>query len=209
MEQGFLKPLHVQSLAEQLANQNDKLTQDDIIGSRAPTITDFNKAQHDHSSAAQGGLLGTETVDRTMLATVTRKVLLDTQRTTITGTGAIFPNGSSNILISMFIVPDDYVSGDLTYKCFIRGDTSGNVIMSRNVYRFRQNTAYSQIDTAVQTTVTMATGSQLYSFTTSSTAFTTGDLIRYDITRLGADAGDTAASDEDCDGVWIEYTGRA
>lgn len=180
-----------------------------------PTIADYSNATHTHGSNSQGGkltgstALTAGTVTRTELATITRKVLLDTQRHTQSGIVALWPNTTDNIVIAMFIVPDDYVSGDLTINVFVRGDTTGNCSMYRNAYRFRQNTAFVQVDSTIFTTLAMGTGSILWQFTMSSTNFQAGDIIRWDLHRDGGNVADTAPSDEDCDGVWVEYTGRA
>ncbi len=179
----------------------------------SPTVADFTNATHSHANNAGGGqLTGSSaivagTVTRTELGTMTRKApLIITYKST--AAASVFPNAADNSVRTYFQIPDDYVSGDLTINVWIRGDTSGNVSMYRNTYRFRQSTAYNQIDSAVYSTIAMGTGSILWQFTTTAANFQAGDTIRYDLHRDGANGSDTAASDEDLDAAWVEYLGK-
>ncbi len=180
-----------------------------------PTVASFINAAHDHSDAAGGGkitgstAITAGTVTRTELATIIRKVMLGIQRHTSSSTAAMFPNGASNTIILLYTISDDYVSGDLTVNILIRGDTTGNVLMQRTSYRFRQDTAYLAMDASVNTVIAMGTGSKLYQFTCAASNFQIGDTVRFDVSRIGADASDTSPGDEDVDATWVEYTGRA
>ena len=168
--------------------------------------------QIDQNNLADNGVttikINDESVTTDKLATTTRKRDLAVWTRTTTS-GATFPDSASQGLKMVQAIPDDYVSGDLTVKILLRGPTSGNMMMQRDTFRFRKDTAHSQIDSSVTGTVAMGTGSKEYSFTVSSSNFQAGDTIRFDITRLGSDASDTGAGDADYDGGWIEYTGRA
>lgn len=168
----------------------------------------------DIQAALNGGLdannLADAAVTRAKLATITRKAQPTWVQTTSPG---FFVDGSSITATFVFVIPDDYVSGDITVKVLLYSTAAGNAFrMSRNVDRHRETVAVSNIEAGVASTLTMPAGantSALYSFAVASTAFTTGDSIYMNIQRVGADGADTNTGTGVISGIWFEYTGRS
>lgn len=149
-------------------------------------------------------------VSRASLATTTRKMQPTTVQTPSVG---YWPDGVTNTFGFVFTIPDDYVSGDLTFKTLIMSDAAGNNIrVQRSVLRNRAAVAQSVIDSGVQTTVAMNavinTTTDAYSVAIAAANFQVGDSIFVEISRLGADALDTNTGNAFLRGAWVEYTGR-
>lgn len=150
-------------------------------------------------------------VGRTELATITRKCAMVYQGGTSAGLTTLgWPDGSTESRQYFCIVPDDYVSGDISIKFNRRGAAAGTAVMNYSVNRFRDTAAVSVIHSAVAANFTPgATTTALTGITVAAANFQAGDVLRFTLERVGADAGDTMAAAVVDDGVWIEYSGKA
>lgn len=147
-------------------------------------------------------------VTRDKLATTTRK-MNPPQLLRLAGTGgAMWPEAGATGAIWLFQVPDDYVSGDITVKVAYRAATAGGVVhLVRSIYRFRDNVAIVQLVNAVGVDYSVADlASHVISFPIAASGFVAGDVLRIDLTRNQADS---SANNVECDGFWIEYTGKS
>lgn len=151
------------------------------------------------------------TITRPKLATTTRIAPLIQYGRSVPGALPAFPNSADNGLQYFLVVPDDYVSGDLTVKLFLRATAGGgNLSLYRQAYRLRPGSPLLIIDAAPVFTVLPPTGNiDVWSFTVSSANFTSGDVIRIFANRDGPGVLDTSTADVSCDGAFVEYLGRA
>lgn len=149
-------------------------------------------------------------IARGKLATVTNRVPLTLNAFASVGFVS-WRDAQNDQYAFSFVVPTDYVSGDITASIMRRGDSaSGTAVMSRNTFRFRNATAFSQLETSVSMNFTPGnTNTQVVTMTVAAANFQAGDVIRWDILRSGSDGGDTMAASVAYDGGWVEYTGRA
>lgn len=110
-------------------------------------------------------------------------------------------------------IPTDWVSGtSVTFKCTSRNTVGSNTVVRRlDSYRFRDSSAITAIDSALNVNRTVSSTNVTYSTLTTIAAgsIAAGDGFAITLSRLGADAGDTNTGIEDCDLCWMEYTGRA
>lgn len=121
-----------------------------------------------------------------------------------------WPDAVQSQVFLFFAIPDDYVSGDLTWKFFRRGGATNTAVMSLSQFRFRDATAYFAIEVGVAINFTPGnTNSQLSTRACAAANFVSGDIVRLDLTREGAHASDTMTAGVDFDGAWVEYLGRA
>lgn len=106
-----------------------------------------------------------------------------------------FPAATTATITYSWQVPSDYNGGDVTVS-WMRRDTTGanTAIMARDVYRTRDVTALSTIDSAVAMNFTPSdTNAHVTSFAISAANFIAGDVLTVVLRRLGADGGDTMA----------------
>lgn len=143
------------------------------------------------------------------LATTTRKADLPIVSKSTATLSASWPAASDQSMVATFVVPDDYVSGDLTAKILLEGPTSLVCSMYRLVYRKRIGTASLTIDNVVISNVSMGAGANLWSFTILAANFTAGDTIKLELHRDGLSGADTSSTDADYVGGWVEYLGRS
>lgn len=144
-------------------------------------------------------------------ATVTRREQLPIfDAGAVTAGDIVWPDAVMETLRVMFAVPDDYVSGDLTFRLHRRASVATNTaVMHYFAYRLRAGAALTTIHSAVSSNFTPGnTNTQLITITVAAANFALGDIIRVDLVRLGADAADTLAGVVQYDGGWVEYTGR-
>lgn len=184
-----------------------------IVGTAADTVARKAVGAGDTVLVAASGEvdgLVWQKIARAQLQTVTRKgVPLATLTSALTNNA--WPDAATNYVELLIPVPDDYVSGDITFKIFRRaGGTGGTAVMRKSSFRFRDGVAIATIDSAVNIDLTPAnTLSNVLTATIAAANFQAGDVLRMQISRVGADAGDTLASAVQFDGAWIEYTGYA
>lgn len=152
-------------------------------------------------------------ITRTELATVTRKAPCPMMRQTATGMAVAYPDAALQTVAFGFPVPDDYVSGDLTFKFAVFGPaTSGNSVRFQwTTQRWRDVTAVSTIESAVTQDVANWTANTtvILSRTITAANFQAGDVMSVVVDRDGAHAADTYASSVLTLAAWVEYTGRA
>jgi hypothetical protein len=195
-----------------------------IVATAADTVARKAVGANDNvltaASAQADGTTWTKVVDamvdanaaiaRSKLATITRKVFAPIHAATTSG-GA-WVDGATNETTWDVVVPEDYVSGDITWFVLVRiSVTSGTVVFRRDQFRFRDGAVFTNPENAVNWDWTVpgtANQSELRSATLAAANFQVNDVIRLDVTRLGADAGDTAAATAIVDGAWIEYLAR-
>ncbi len=147
-------------------------------------------------------------IARTKLATTTRKVTPGRMASS-DPVNNVWPDAATQYLELFLQIPDDYVSGDLTFKILRRaGGTSGTAVMRKSTYRTRESAAISVIDNAVNINYTPSdTNSNLLTATVAAANFQAGDVIRMQISRLGSDGSDNLAQPIQFDGAWVEYLG--
>lgn len=122
-----------------------------------------------------------------------------------------FRNGVNDFMRTGFAIPTDYASGVLTYKVFLRaGGGFGGVRLSRDRYRLRSGFDFLQQEAGILSTLVFAdtaidSAEAIYTFTVPAVDFAAGDLVLFDLTRLGTDAADVNPSTILVDGVIVEY----
>lgn len=148
-------------------------------------------------------------VTQAKLAAITRKrEMLPTG-----GTSDAFnslPDATTSTVPFFGTIPDDYVSGDITIKRYIRAGATGTAVLRYYLYRSRDGQALATVDNGVNINQTFAsTITSVSSRTLAAADFQAGDSIRISIERLGSDGSDTLAGALGVDAVVMEYTGRA
>lgn len=121
---------------------------------------------------------------------------------------AMFPEAGATGARFTFVIPADYVSGDLSVTLLYRAGAGGGVMhIVRSVYRFRPNVALLAIVEGLGVDVSTAdTTTRSFTFTIAAANFAVGDTIRLDLTR---NQGDSSTSVVEFDGLSVEYNGRA
>ena len=149
---------------------------------------------------------GTAAPGSSFVATVVRRVAFDPVFMTVADLPP-WPDGSTNYMRGFFVVPRDYDSGALEFVLFRRGAATNTAVMRRDSYRFRAATAVTTIESGTNIDFTPGnTNTQSLTFTIAAANFAVADIIRIDLYRLGAGAGDTMAAVVDFDGCWVDYT---
>lgn len=141
----------------------------------------------------------------TQLATITCKApFVMTNRNA--PAGIMFPETGATGADFQMVVPDNYVSGDITVKVLYRPATAGGVVHIQHwAYRFRDNAAVVTIHNSVGNDYTTAsTVTRVFSFTIAASNFQAGDVLRVDLRRNQADSSTNGV---ELDGIWAEYTG--
>ena len=123
-------------------------------------------------------------------------------------TNPSWPDAATHIMILLGHVGADYTSGVVTVKMFRRAGAAVNTaVMRRTAYLFRDATAINNFESAANINFAPGnTNTNVLSWTVADATVNAGDVIRFDISRVGADAGDTMTADVSYDGGWIEYT---
>lgn len=152
--------------------------------------------------------IGDEAVDLAELKKVTKYVSFGYSKTAMNDGSTI-----TGIPLCVVKVPNDYVSGtDIVLKCTSRNTSGSGVVVRRlDVYRFRDATALSAQVSAANVNRTVSSTNVVFSTlqTLAAANWQAGDGLGATLNRVGADGADTNTGIEDCDGMWIEYTGRA
>lgn len=171
------------------------------------TVADGN-AVNNNFQAVENVVNGN--IDRTNLATQTRKELM-TLISFVTTVELQWPDAVVTSLYVGFIVPDDYVSGDITMKLMRHATVAANTaVMSYSTFRFRDNAATTTPHVGVASNYTATdTNARITSVTLAAANFQAGDFVRWAWVRDGSNGSDTLAGAMVYDGAWIEYTGRA
>lgn len=148
-------------------------------------------------------------VTRTKLATVTRRMPFPAY----TNSGTAFSNlvdGGTDTISHNVVLPDDYVSGDITVKWVLRpGAPSGTAVLRSYLYVFRAGVPLITLENGVNVNITFSSVNPRIEQRTMSTTFQPNDVLRFDYQRIGADGADTLAGVVAVDAAWIEYTGKA
>lgn len=161
-------------------------------------------------SSVPSSALANAAVTRSKLATLTRKAPLSLIGKGTVGTSAPWPNASDSAMQYAFVIPDDYVSGNIKIKTLIHGGTSGIVRLYRRTYRARSGEALHTIEGSPVFTELTANGTVLlWEFDIEESDFAIGDSLRIELNRDGPGVADTCSQDLQTDGTWAEYTGRA
>lgn len=149
-------------------------------------------------------------IDRDQLSTQAGRVAVPFYTGDLGAAGSSWDDAVTDTAFFWLPIPDDYVSGDLTWRILRRGAATNTAVMRKTSNRFRPSAAPVVIDSAVNIDFTPGnTNTQSLAATITAANFQVGDVIRMDIQRLGADGGDTMTAAVFLDGVWVEYTGRA
>lgn len=142
-----------------------------------------------------------------------RAIMFHKAATAAVSGSAYFPDAATSLVSKEFVVPVDYAGGDLRIRLFVRGGgLAGNVRWSKNSFRFRLGSAFSQIDTNVLTTQAAIASAVTWEVTPyniiAASNIQVGDVIRIDISRLGTDGADTSTDGYDIDGFFVEYRSK-
>lgn len=187
---------------------------DDTTAAHAATAIASTPSGNLSSTNVQAGLQeiqgDVDTINAALAATATRTAPVSIAFTSAITSGA-WPDGATHEVRMGTPVPGDYLSGDITLKLYRRaGASSGTAVMRKSSFRFRDATAFSQIDSSVNINFTPGDqNTHILSAVIAAANFQAGDTLRWDISRLGADGSDTLAGLVDFDGAFIEYTALA
>ena len=104
-------------------------------------------------------------------------------------------------------IPDDYISGDMTFKVFRRANVTSNTArMQWRALRLRDGSVGIVIVAFIDVNFTPNDlVVHLLTMVVPEADFSIGDVIRVDVRRLGADAADTMLGLVSFDGAWVEY----
>ncbi len=158
------------------------------------------------------GALIDASVTAAKVATLTKKVTVPIERQTAAGTASAWPDASASDVVLGFLVPGDYVSGDITIKWMVFSSTgsANNVRYLWTVQRWRDGAALSSIETSVEELVGAWTANfgKVISRAIVAAGFQAGDVLLITLQRDGAHASDTFTGAVVTLSQWIEYTGR-
>lgn len=109
--------------------------------------------------------------------------------------------------VAFFVLPANYAGGDCTFTLLRRSDaTTGTAIMAWGAFRFRNGTSYLELAPTTATNfVSTSINAQQSSYIIPGANLLPGDVIRLTISRDGANAGDTLASNVEHSGLSITY----
>jgi hypothetical protein len=94
--------------------------------------------------------------------------------------GVEWPDAALTSLFLWFAIPDDYVSGDLTWRLLRRGAAAGTAVMSKSSIRFRDNAAFTVIDAGVAINFTPGdVNSHMLAMTIPAAQVQAGDIVRF------------------------------
>lgn len=110
-----------------------------------------------------------------------------------------------------FIVPADYISGDIEIYSSLRNTVgSGVVDLQCDVYRFRPGSGATKVvDDATNRTVSNTNVVHQLIATLAEADILAGDAFWVTLSRNGSTGTDTNTGIEDADVAWISYLGRA
>jgi hypothetical protein len=182
-----------------------------IVGTAADTVARKAAGADDLvliTASGQADGLKWEKIGRENLDTTTRKAApLGTTSSPLSSNA--WPDAATNHVDLLIPVPDDYVSGDITFKVVRRASvSSGTAVMRKNSFRIRDGSAITTIDSEVNINFTPGnTNSAVLTATIAAANFTAGDVLRLNLRRDGSDGSDNLAGGVQFDGAWIEYLG--
>ena len=148
----------------------------------------------------------TPTEIRTLLGTTTKRVAV-----AIELGSAYYEDAITTIKDFTIQIGNDYTGGDVTVTFLGRAGVGTNaIVLRRDLYRWRDGAAYTQVETTENWNWSPAVATPnmvARSFAIADANVNAGDSFRLDVTRLGADGGDTNTSYFNVDAAYIEYTG--
>lgn len=169
-----------------------------------------NQMIDNDESFHDGSGIDDDAISRAKLDPTTRKMMMGLVKQSVSSDGATFPAASDQHVVYSAIIPDDYVSGDVTIKISISSaGTTGVYSMYRTVAIIRPAVATNFVDTNVFSTPSVTTGSFVLTFTVDEADVQAGDIVYFDIHRDGPGGSDTSSDSGNSNGAWIEYLGRA
>jgi hypothetical protein len=120
--------------------------------------------------------------------------------------GGILPPDVLSVVIGTWLVPDNYASGDIFWSYFQRAQqVSGIFYIRQQGYRIREGEVFLPIHD-VNVAGPGALETQRIGTTYSASLFVRGDMLRFDVDRLGNDPADTNPGALTIDGFFVTYT---
>jgi hypothetical protein len=163
-------------------------------------------------------------IDKTMMTDRTRSVWLPAASFAIsegaptlasgaidTPTSWLLDAAAIESVLTDFIMPEDYASGNITVKSYFSmvSATSGNVVIHIRFLSVADGADASASGTSQEDTVSVPGTAGLLKIYTQSVTFATGgagELLRACIRRIGSSGSDTATGDMRMIGIKLEYT---
>lgn len=117
-----------------------------------------------------------------------------------------WPDTVSSVIYNTVIVSHAYTGGDIIFKVSRRGAAAGTAVMVYNIYRLRDGAAPIALAGAGTINYTPGnTNTNTTTITLTGLDVTAGDIIRFDVIRLGADAGDTMLGDVANEAITVSF----
>lgn len=145
-------------------------------------------------------------------AVVLRVVHGDSQGSRFSSGSYTLRNGLTDGLRLKWVVPPDYAGGDVAVRVYLRGlnGSTGQIRLRRNSFRFRMDAASSQFEANLDANHSFNVANEVepYVFTVSSADFQPGDLLQFNVVRLGAEGNDMMNADVEFHAATYEYAAR-
>lgn len=117
-----------------------------------------------------------------------------------------WPDGFTSVIYNTVIVSPLYKGGDVIFKVVRRGAATGTAVMRYYAYRLRNSAAFLALASAVSINYTPGnTNTNTTTVTLTGLDITVGDILRFDVERLGNDAGDTMVGDVINEAITVSF----